>query len=375
MRYRLVDEEGTACVIADGRIAAAEAPCAFTLELAGARLRPGLINAHEHLHRNHYPRLGAPPYPDAYAWGHDLHERWARDIARCRALDRSSVLLFGALKTLLGGATAVVHHDRWEPAFDGAFPVRVVRTRVAHSLRSEPDLARAASGEPELRDRPLCIHLAEGTHAAAADEVRELAERGLLNERLLAVHVVGADDDGVRRLRAARAVVVWCPTSNAFLFGRTAPPALLAEGMDVLLGSDSLLTGEGTLLDELRAARALGLVDDARLAAAVGETAARRLGLAPPSLAPGAAADLVALRRPLLEASAADVDLVVVGGVPRLADERYAELCERCGVATEPLRVGHTTKLVAAPLASIARRVFELTPECARIVEPRAPAT
>jgi len=61
--------------------------------------------------------------------------------------------------------------------------------------------------------------------------------------------------------------------------------------------------------------------------------------------------------------------------VPRLADERYAELCERCGVATEPLRVGHTTKLVAAPLASIARRVFELTPECARIVEPRAPAT
>src|SRR5690606_5176857 len=135
----------------------------------------------------------------------------------------------------------------------------------------EPDLARAASGEPELRDRPLCIHLAEGTHAAAADEVRELAERGLLNERLLAVHVVGADDDGVRRLRAARAVVVWCPTSNAFLFGRTAPPALLAEGMDVLLGSDSLLTGEGTLLHELRAARALGRVEHARPAAAVGE--------------------------------------------------------------------------------------------------------
>ena len=375
MRYRLVDADGTACVVADGRIADADAPCEFTLELQGARLRPGLINAHDHLHRNHYPRLGAPPYPDAYAWGRDLHDRWARDIARCRALDRSSALLFGALKTLLGGATTVVHHDRWEPAFDGGFPVRVMRTRIAHSLRFEPDLARAAKGEPALRGRPLCIHLAEGINAEAADEVRELEERGLLDDRLLAVHVVGADDDGVRRLRAAGAAVVWCPTSNAFLFGRTAPRALLAEGMAVLLGSDSLLTGDGTLLDELRAARALGLLDDARLAAAVGETAARRLGLAPPALAPGAAADLVALRRPLLDASAADVDLVIVGGMPRLADERYAELLERCGVASEVLRVGDTTKRVAAPLASIAQRVFELAPECARIVERRAVAT
>lgn len=375
MRYRLVAADGTACVVADGRIADADAPCEFTLELDAARLRPGLINAHDHLHRNHYPRLGAPPYPDAYAWGRDLHERWARDIARCGALDRADALLFGALKTLLGGATTVVHHDRWEPAFDGTFPVRVARTRFAIAPGLEPDLARAADGGPALREKPLCIHLAEGTNAAAADEVRTLADLGLLDDRLIAVHVVGVDDDGVRRLRAARAAVVWCPTSNAFLFGRTAPAALLAEGMDVLLGSDSLLTGAGTLLDELRAARALGLLDDARLAAAVGETAARRLGLAPPSLAPGAAADLVALRRPLLDASAADVELVVVGGVPRLADERYAELFERCGVATEALRIGHTTKRVAAPLASVAQRVFDLVPECARIVERQPVAT
>src|SRR5690606_40082575 len=123
------------------------------------------------------------------------------------------------------------------------------------------------------------------------------------------------DDDGVRRLRAAGAAVVWCPTSNAFLYGRTAPPELLAEGVDVLLGSDSLLTGDGTLLDELRAARALGLLDDARLAAAVGETAARRLGLAPPPLAPGPAADLVAPRPPLRAPRAAGLGARRRGGV------------------------------------------------------------
>ena len=105
-----------------------------------------------------------------------------------------------------------------------------------------------------------------------------------------------------------------------FLFGRTAPAALLAPGIDVLLGSDSLLTGTGDLLDELRCARGLGLVTDDRLEAAVGAVAARRLGLVPPSLEPGSPADLVVLSRPLLEASAGDVLLVIVGGVPRVAE-------------------------------------------------------
>src|SRR5262249_49601019 len=141
-------------------------------------------------------------------------------------------------------------------------------------------------------------HLAEGVTAEAAEEVRELARLGRLNERALAVHVVGADPDGCARIRAAGTAVVWCPTSNRFLFGRTAPADLLRPGVDVLVGSDALLTGAGTLLDELLAARALGLMDEERLADAVGNVAARRLGLEIPSLAQGATADLVHLKRP-----------------------------------------------------------------------------
>ncbi|HEX6939818.1 MAG TPA: amidohydrolase family protein [Longimicrobiales bacterium] len=390
MRYRLETADGRAVDVDGTRLAAPDGACDIVVELGPVELRAGLINAHDHLHRNHYPRLGAPPYPDAYAWGRDIHARWADEIARCRTLGRGDALLFGALKNLLGAATSVVHHDRWEPAFGGDFPVRVVRLRIAHSLRLEPEAVAAAAGgrghaPAGLAGRAarariagarggdvpqaaaFCIHLAEGATSAVADEVRELAGRGLLDRGLLAVHVVGADADGVQRLRAAGAGVVWCPTSNRFLFGRTAPAELLAPGIDVLLGSDALLTGDGTLLDELRAARALGILDDARLRDAVGATAARRLGLPAPSLAPGSPADLVALRRPVLEATPADVDLAVVGGVPRLGDERFAELFERAGVATEALRVGGTTKLVARPLGTVARRVLELSPECGRI--------
>jgi cytosine/adenosine deaminase-related metal-dependent hydrolase len=164
----------------------------------------------------------------------------------------------------------------------------------------------------------FCVHLAEGVGAAAADEVAALDRMGLLSSRLIAVHGVGMDRDAIARFRASGAALVWCPTSNLFLFGRTAPPALL-DGVDVLLGSDSLLTGDGDLLDEMHLARRLGLLSDERLTEAVGVTAARRLGLATPSLAPGAAADIIVLTKPLLEARTEDVALVIVGGIPRVA--------------------------------------------------------
>ena len=113
---------------------------------------------------------------------------------------------------------------------------------------------------------------------------------------------------------------MWCPTSNRFLFGRTGPAELLAPGIDVLLGSDSLLTADGSLLRELHVARGLGLLSRDRLRDAVGVTAARRLGVAPPSLDVGARADVVVLRRPLLDATESDVAVVVADGVLRVVD-------------------------------------------------------
>jgi cytosine/adenosine deaminase-related metal-dependent hydrolase len=316
---RFLVEASNATVGVDaGRIVPPDGRFDLVLRIPDGELRPGLVNAHEHLHRNHYGRLGHPPYANAYEWGRDIHARDATLIGQGRLMPRRAALLHGAWKNLLAGVTTVVHHDVWELDFAADFPLRVARIRHARSLGFEPPLPGIGG------TGPFAIHLAEGTDGAAAAEVRDLDARGLLTAQLLAVHVVGADDDGVRRLRAANAAIVWCPTSNEFLFGRTASAALLDPGVDVLLGSDSLLTGAGTLLDELRHARALGLVSDDRLEAAVGSAAARRLGLAPPSLDVGAAADLVALRRPLLEASARDVAAVIAKGVPRVLDPTLA---------------------------------------------------
>jgi cytosine/adenosine deaminase-related metal-dependent hydrolase len=306
--------------VEDGVIVPPDGQFDATIRIPDGELRPGLINTHDHLHRNHYGRLGAPPYANAYEWGRDIHQRFAEEIEAGRALPRREALLRGAWKNLRAGVTTVVHHDPWEPDFERDFPIRVARVRTAHSLGFERDFSRAAAPDPTDPRQPLCIHLAEGTDALSAGEVRDLERLGYLDDRLLAVHVVGADADGIARLRASSAAVVWCPTSNEYLLGRTAPAELLAPGIDVLLGSDSLLSAAGDLLDELRAARRIGHLDDARLLDAVGATAARRLRLPPPSLAHGSPADLAVFRKPVLEATAKDVALVMVAGEIRVAD-------------------------------------------------------
>lgn len=327
----LIEAANTALGVVDGRIVAPNGSFDVRLRIPGGELRPGLINAHDHLHRNHYGRLGAPPYANAYEWGRDIHAREGDAIARARALPRRDALLRGAWKNLRAGVTTVVHHDSPEPDFAQDFPIRVASLATAHSL------GFASAPLPSALTEPFAIHLAEGIDADSAQEVRELDRRGLLTSHLIAVHAVGADADGIERFGRSGAALTWCPTSNAFLFARTAPMALLADGVDVLIGSDSLLTGQGSLLDEVRCARALGLLSDVRIEDAVGAVAARRLRLPEPTLAVGARADVIVLTRPLLEATDADVALVICDGNLRLLSPA---LLDQLGTRAEP---GHVT--------------------------------
>lgn len=312
----LIEAANASVAIQDGRIVEPDGVFDRVIRSSG-EVRPGLINAHDHLHRNHYGRLGAPPYANAREWAQDIQSRFAATIAQGRRMPRSRALLVGAWKNLLSGVTHVVHHDPWEPQFADGFLIKVVNIASADSITRDPLFAPPA-------DAPFALHVAEGVDDTAAAEIPALHSRGLLNENLLAVHAVGADDDGIARLRASGCAVVWCPTSNQFLFGETASPALLAARVDVLLGSDSLLTGAGTLLDELRAAH--GTISNQRLLDAIGPLAARRLGIASPSLEPGAPADLVLLRRPVLTATLEDVLLVTVDGQLRVLDPELVPL-------------------------------------------------
>jgi cytosine/adenosine deaminase-related metal-dependent hydrolase len=327
-------------IACDGdRLCAPEGKFDVVLDCREADVRPGLINSHEHLHRNHYGRLGEPPYRNAAQWANDIQRRHRRRIAAGRALPRRQAYLAGAWKNLFAGVTSVVHHDPWDDELARDFPLRVVRVANDDSVALTPAL-----GVTRKTGSPYALHLAEGTDEQASREVDAVARAGLLDRHLLAVHVVGPGAEGAERLRSAGAALVWCPSSNHFLFGRTAPRSLLRGENDVLLGSDSLLTGSGNLLDELRFARATGRLDDERLEGSVGQTAARRLRLAPPVLEPGATADFVVMAAPLLEATADDVRLVVASGMPRVAAPDIARQLESCGVEGRAMTVGGTTR-------------------------------
>ena len=333
----LINARNRSVAIEDDRIVHGGGRFDIIINRPKSEIRPGLINAHDHLHRNHYGRLGAGPYRNAYRWAEDIQVRYARRIARGRRMARREALLAGAWKNLFAGVTTVMHHDAWEADFDRDFPIRVARVASADSVGMIQPISHSQSA-------PFCLHVAEGVDDVAGAEVGELEARGLLDRRLIAVHGVGIIAADLDRFQRSGAALTWCPSSNNFLFGRSVSKELLECGCDLLLGSDSRLTGAGDLLDELRAAKATHLVDDARLENSVGRIAAARLSLPQPSLEPGSEADLILIDEPLHHASANDVALTIVAGIPRVASP---DLVRHLGPLADhgaAMRVGRVTR-------------------------------
>ena len=211
---------------------------AVTIDLGGHLILPGLINAHDHLEFNLYPRLGRGRYPNAGAWSRDVYRPDESPLREHLAIPKSTRLFWGGLKNLLSGVTTVCHHNpRDQPIFDRNFPVRVLEQfGWAHSLEFSPDLADRFRATPA--DWPFILHLGEGVDRESKREIFRLDELGALDGRTILVHAVAL---GARELRFAKqrgAALVWCPSSNLFLLGRTLNGAL-SSGIPIALGSDS----------------------------------------------------------------------------------------------------------------------------------------
>ncbi len=361
MRLHLVnavDGEGRALSLslAEGRLTSGTG--GRRIDLGGARLLPGLINAHDHLHLNGaLPRLRfRDAYRNASEWIADITPRLSTDplLLAHRAQPRAQRLVAGGLKNLLSGVTTVLHHDPRDPVLDApGFPVDVpAPAGWAHSLALDGEAAVRASREAAAPGGLWVIHAAEGIDTAATLEFDRLDALGCIAPGTLLVHGLGLSAPQQRRLLEAGAGLVWCPGSNLHLFGRTLEPGWLFERGGLVLGSDSRISGERDLLAELARVRELTGWHEARLEAWVTEGAARLLGLHDRGrLAPGLRADLVALPAglPLSRATRADLRLVVVAGLPLYAD---ADLGEALGLV--PVRVDGRAKAIAPHLVGAA---------------------
>jgi len=345
------------------RIGASLAARAWRIDLRDHLIFPGLINAHEHLHVNAVPPLPVDaPFANSYAWIAAFQAHFAEPaVAAALHLPKALRLRHGALKNLLAGVTCVAHHDPWHPALDALdFPVALLRDYGWSYALGWPGYGPPvpASFAATPAGRPWMIHLAEGTDAIAQAELAQLDRLGCLAGNSVLVHGVGLRERDIDRVLASGAAVVWCPTSNRRLLGRTLDPRRLCAAGRLALGSDSRLSGARDLLEEMRDIAVRGELAPAQILALATTAAARILHLpGRGNLAPGARADLVIVEdrggaaRSLVDLDRSDIRAVVRDGVPCIADPDFAEWFAVAGVDTVPAMLDGRPKLLAAPLA------------------------
>ena len=319
-------------------------PRRLSPDLSDLVLLPPLINAHDHVEINHFPRTKyRDVYPNAHVWGEDVSGHLNREPLRSlRAAPLKDRVFIGGLKNLLSGALIVVHHNPpHRELFAADFPVRVVRRyRWAHSLHfSMPDVIHRTYRQAVRNRIPFYIHIGEGTDAIAAAELGQLADLldGDLSQVVL-VHEVGLTFSDLEQYAPLVRGLVICPTTNRYLLDAV-PDAKgwIAAGGKIALGSDSRLTADGDLLDELRAAAAVyGSLPDH----------AEAISGAKPKIE-----DLIVVRgnAPLHTARRSDLALVMRGGIPRIGDPDVMARFTR--TPTVPARLDGELKAIEFALA------------------------
>lgn len=265
-------------------------PGESSYSLRGARVIPALINSHDHLEFNLFPRLGRPPYKNYVEWGMDLQKHFRGEIESILRIPLRTRLLWGAYKNILSGVTTVVHHNPYYYHFFWGFPIDVYKNYVwIHSLEFGESIPKTIRAQTKR----LIVHAAEGVDEIAAKEISKIAAAGALTDRTILVHGVGITDSDIALLANSGTGLVWCPGSNDFLFQSTAPIKKLYGKIQVALGTDSTLTGGISLFDELRKARTASSLSPMELLHMVTSVPAKMFGLIKGKIAIGSPADLL----------------------------------------------------------------------------------
>jgi 5-methylthioadenosine/S-adenosylhomocysteine deaminase len=359
-------------------------PGARRLDAGGRIVMPGLVNAHTHvpmslfrgfaddlsvadfLYQRIFPvearfvdeefvrwgtrlaclellRGGVTTFVDMYYW----EDAVAEEAARCgmRAVGGQTLLDFPA-----------PDHKTWDAALaaTGRFLARwrghpLITPAVApHATYTvSPEHLQAAHALAAKHDAPVLIHLAEV--GSEIEQIRkahgigpvELLERlGVLDDRIVAAHMILPTPAEIALLAARGVGVAHCPQSNMKVAAGVAPvPALLAAGVAVGLGTDgSASNNDLSLWEEIDTAAKLHKVTtgdptvlDARTALAMAtRLGAKAVGLEREigTLAAGKRADLILVHTDgvhqipsydpfsllVYATKASDVDTVVIDG-------------------------------------------------------------
>jgi len=229
------------------------------LTFGNAIVFPGLINSHDHLDFNLFPKLGDKIYHNYTEWGAYIHKEYKDKINEVLKVPEELRIQWGIYKNLLCGVTTVVNHGKKINTSNDMITV-YQDCQSIHSVQFEKKW-RLALNNPFKKNRAVVVHCGEGTDALSLKEIDQLAGWNLFQRPLIAVHGVAMNENQAAAFNA----LVWCPESNYFLLNKTAPVNRLKKHLPILFGTDSTLTGNWDIWQHIRLARKIKFLPDKEL--------------------------------------------------------------------------------------------------------------
>lgn len=378
-------------------LASVDLPYTFTIEIEGRNIRkissdkvpektgelsltfnealvfPGLINSHDHLDFNLFPQLGDQVYANYTAWGSYIHEHYKDEISRVLLVPVLLREQWGVLKNLICGVTTVVNHG--ERVKVGATLINVYeRYHFLHSVKFDKRWKRKLNNPFKLR-QPVVIHIGEGTDKLAYQEIDYFLSWNLLHKKLIGVHAVAMKPEQAQKFKA----IVWCPESNYFLLNKTAAIDKLKKETIILFGTDSTLTGDWNIWNQIRLARKTNMLSDAELYATLNVNPSTIWKTSNGALKAGNDADLVISRiknkQTGMDAFYAvepkDILLVIQQGIIRLFDaELYAQLSSIDLSAFSKINIDGVFKYIQGDVSVLIAAIQKYYPEARFPVKP-----
>ncbi len=339
---------------------------------------PGFIDCHDHLLGTYWPRVGdRRPYLNWLEWDNDLKS--APVYAERQQIDSADLYQMGGYRHLLCGVTSVQDHIPHfvRELFAKNMPIKIVsQFAMAHSVTSFA-LAWGDGIEKEhalavQRNIPFITHCSEGFDTETIHSVETLHKRGALSKQTVLVHGIALSDHDIELLAENACHVVWCPVSNLYMFSRTAPvKKLLEKGVNVVLGTDSPMSGSVNLFEELTVAKeyyaeAYGKDIPDKLLLQMLTTGAAKAMCLPDygEIADNKVADLVLLDGDPQDPYSAftgmnyeNIKLVVIDGRPKYASEEFISVFEAMNIPFQKILVNGHRKILDGDVLGLLDRV------------------
>jgi hypothetical protein len=316
----------------------AEPQRATLIGVTSAYIVPGLIDAHNHVAYNVFPKWVPPKlYGNRYQWqGSTSYKNFKAPYNDLKANVYCEMVKYGEIKALVTGITTI----------QGTSPNKMCFKTLVRNVENQNELGLPSNhirtnilaiadfkGAVNFNQtKAFVVHLGEGIDEKSRAEFDTLKQKGLLHANTAIIHGTAFGPAEFSQMATIGAKLIWSPQSNLVLYGKTTDiKAARQAGVKVSLGVDWNPSGSNSIYDELRVAET---VNREQFDEAIPENEWLKMVTVNPAealavgdrighIAQGLKADLLVLQRrdddpnrSLLKNQVQDVQWVMVGGRP-----------------------------------------------------------